>query len=69
MRGAPTWVAAAHPNYSPRQVGDALRDSARDVGARGYDARTGWGLVNVDAALAAPAPFDDREAASAGSPE
>jgi hypothetical protein len=59
VAGAAAWVAALHPNYSPGQIADALRYSARDLGRRGYDSDTGFGLVDVARALTAPTPAYD----------
>ena len=41
------------------QLGDVLRFSAQDVAAQGYDNDTGWGLMNIAGALAAPEPVND----------
>ena len=41
------------PTPSPAQLKGRLRYTARDLGAPGYDARYGWGLVSAGAATAA----------------
>jgi len=33
-----------------------LRAGARDIGPPGFDPASGWGLLNIPGALAAPAP-------------
>ena len=59
VSGAAAWLATARPDLTNGQLADALRRSARDVGAPGYDTNTGFGLVNLGAALALPAPARD----------
>jgi subtilisin family serine protease len=59
VAGAAAWVRAARPSLTGLQVADALRRSARDIDDRGWDADTGWGLVNIPAALRTPAPRAD----------
>lgn len=54
--GAAAWLLAARGDISPAQAADLLRGSARDVGPRGWDPFTGHGLLDVAAALEAPAP-------------
>jgi subtilisin family serine protease len=46
----------AHPGSSPAQVRTALRETADDIGAPGYDNTTGWGFVDVFELLAASVP-------------
>lgn len=52
-------VMAARPDLSPSQVSRLLSVSAADIGRPGWDIATGYGLVNLAAALAAPAPAHD----------
>ena len=59
VSGAAAWLATARPNLSNGQLADTLRRSARDVATPGYDTNTGFGLVNLAAALALPAPERD----------
>ena len=59
VSGAAAWLATARPDLTNGQLADTLRRSARDVGAPGYDTNTGFGLVNLAAALALPAPARD----------
>ncbi|MEA2383795.1 MAG: hypothetical protein QOH72_3766, partial [Solirubrobacteraceae bacterium] len=53
------WLWSAKPALTNGQVGDTLRESAQDVATPGYDPQTGFGLVNIPRALAAPTPLDD----------
>jgi serine protease len=45
-----TGAAGAHP--SPQAVTSRLEQTARDLGAPGYDPYYGWGLLNAGAATA-----------------
>jgi subtilisin family serine protease len=56
VAGAAAWIAAQRPELKAGQIADVLRRSARDVNQPGYDQGTGFGLVNLQAALGAPAP-------------
>lgn len=57
--GAAAWLLSARPDLSGAQAGDLLRRTAIDVAERGYDVSTGFGLINVERALAAPTPDRD----------
>jgi hypothetical protein len=59
VAGAASWVWTARPDLDNRQLFDLLRWSARDVEARGWDEHTGFGILDVAAALTAPAPPRD----------
>ena len=59
VAGAAAWLATARPNLSNGQIADVLRRSARDVGARGYDPGSGFGLIHMGGALALPTPERD----------
>jgi hypothetical protein len=59
VAGAAALVATARPSLNNGQLADVLRRSARDVGAAGYDASTGFGLVRVPEALSHPTPVRD----------
>ena len=54
VSGAAAFVMASKPGIRIGQVADLLRGSAQDVGPKGYDGATGYGLVNIPAALQAP---------------
>jgi hypothetical protein len=56
VAGAVAWLRAARPDLGTGQAADVIRYSARDLAAEGWDDDTGWGLVDVPAALRHPAP-------------
>jgi hypothetical protein len=60
VSGAASWLIAARPGLDASQYADLLRATAKDVGAPRWDARTGYGLVDLAAALTAPVPTADR---------
>jgi hypothetical protein len=53
------WVWTVRPDLDAAQVAEVLRESARDINTPGFDDRTGYGLVNLPAALTAPTPPRD----------
>jgi hypothetical protein len=57
--GATAWVWTARPQLDNTQVFDLMRYSAIDLGQEGFDRDTGFGLLNVPAALTTPAPTSD----------
>jgi hypothetical protein len=59
VSGASAWVWTARPDLDASQVFEVMRRSAVDIGAPGRDDATGFGLLNVPAALAYPAPISD----------
>src|SRR5207253_10191780 len=59
VAGATAWVWTARPQLDVTQVFDLMRFSARDIGEPGFDSETGFGLLDIPAALAAPAPPRD----------
>jgi hypothetical protein len=59
VSGAAAWLATARRDLSNGQLADVLRRSARDVPPAGYDRNTGFGLVNLAAALALAPPVPD----------
>jgi hypothetical protein len=59
VSGAASWVWTTRPSLDNTQLFDLLRWSARDVATRGWDEHTGFGILDVAAALAAPAPRPD----------
>jgi subtilisin family serine protease len=62
VAAAAAWVWTERPTLTVAQLADVLRRSARDVDAPGFDDATGWGIVDIPAALAAPvAPNDPNE--------
>jgi len=62
VAAAAAWVRATRPDLSGDQVAQVVRRSARDLQAPGRDQATGFGLLDVRAALAlAPPPRDPLE--------
>jgi subtilisin family serine protease len=59
VAGAAAWLATARPDLSNGQISDILRRSARDVSAPGYDPASGFGLIQMAAALVQPSPARD----------
>src|SRR5438270_101325 len=59
VAGAAAWVWTARPTLDNTQLFELMRRSATDIGAHGFDNATGWGLLNIPAALAFPAPRRD----------
>jgi len=59
VAAAASWVWTERPDLDASQIFDLLRSTARDIGPSGFDTRTGFGLVNIPGALAAPAPPPD----------
>lgn len=53
------WVRTVRGTMTVGQLADLLRNGARDVDARGYDERTGFGIVDVPATIAEPLPPRD----------
>jgi hypothetical protein len=53
VAAAAAWVWTLHPELDAGQVADILRASARDVWTVGPDDRTGYGVLDLPAALAA----------------
>lgn len=59
VAGAAGWVWTARPQLDATQVFEVMRRSGRDLGPAGFDADTGFGMLDVPAALAYPAPVPD----------
>jgi hypothetical protein len=59
VAGAAAWVWTVRPQLDPTQLEDVMRNSARDVGPKGWDADTGFGILSIPAALAAKIPAKD----------
>lgn len=51
VAGAAAWIRQARPGLDSLQVGDVLRFSAREVDEQGWDRNTGYGALDVAAAL------------------
>jgi len=59
VAGAAAWVWTVRPELTAGQVAEILRRSARDLAPAGRDGSSGFGMLNVAAALALPTPIDD----------
>ena len=59
VAAAAAWVWTVRPELDAGQLAGVLRGSARDVWTIGFDDRTGYGLLDLPAALAEPAPPPD----------
>jgi hypothetical protein len=59
VAGAAAWVWTARPTLDNTQLFELMRMSARDLGPPGRDADTGYGLLDIPAALTRPAPARD----------
>jgi Subtilase family len=59
VSGAAAAVWTLRPNLTNTQLFGVMRRSARDVGRRGWDRDTGFGILNVPAAIARKAPAPD----------
>jgi Subtilase family len=59
VAGAAAWVWTARPDLDSTQLFEVMRRSARDIGARGVDDASGFGLLDIPAALATAPPAKD----------
>jgi hypothetical protein len=59
VSGAAAAVWTLRPTLTNTQLFEVMRRSARDVGKRGWDADTGYGILNVPAAITRKAPATD----------
>ena len=59
VSGASAWVWTVRPELDATQLFEVMRRSATDIGTPGRDDLSGFGVLNVSAALAAPAPVRD----------
>lgn len=59
VAGAAAWVWTVRPNLDNTQLFELMRRSATDIGPRGFDNATGWGLLDIPAALTFPTPRRD----------
>ena len=56
VSAAAAWVRAQRPDLTPDQVAQVVRLGARDVGSRGWEPSTGFGVLSVEGALKRKAP-------------
>jgi len=61
VSGATAWVWTVRPELDNTQVFELMRRSARDVGPKGYDVDTGFGVLDLPAALGREAPVSDQQ--------
>ena len=59
VSGAAAWVWTVRPDLDASQLFEVMRRSAQDIDPAGRDDATGFGLLDVPAALAYPAPVRD----------
>lgn len=66
VSGAAAALLETAPDLTPYQIRQLLYSTARDIGQPGYDAKTGWGIADLEAAMARlrdlqgePFPFTD----------
>ncbi len=59
VSAAAAWVWTMRPTLSAAQIAEVLRRSARDIGPPGFDNASGFGIVDIPGALAAPTPAPD----------
>jgi subtilisin family serine protease len=59
VSAAAAWVWTLRPTLTVSQLADVLRAGAHDIGAPGFDIATGFGLLSIPGALAAPTPPND----------
>jgi subtilisin family serine protease len=59
VAAAAAWVWTARPTLSVTQIAELLRKSARDILTPGFDNASGWGILDIPAALVAPTPAHD----------
>ena len=59
VAAAAAWVWTARPDLDATQMFELMRTSARDIEAPGFDNAAGYGLLDIPAALTAPAPARD----------
>jgi subtilisin family serine protease len=59
VAGAAALIFAANPSASPYQVLRQIQNTATDIGPRGRDDLSGYGILNTLAAVTLPLPSDD----------
>jgi subtilisin family serine protease len=59
VSGAAAWVWTVRPDLDAGQLFEVMRQSARDIAPTGFDRATGWGILDIPAALALAAPAPD----------
>jgi subtilisin family serine protease len=59
VSAAAAWVWTLRPTLDVTQIFELMRHSARDIGPPGFDSGSGFGIINIPAALAAATPALD----------
>lgn len=59
VSAAAAWIWTVRPTLTASQVAELLRESAHAVGPQRFDTKTGFGVIDVAAALALPTPSPD----------
>ena len=59
VSGASAWVWTVRPELDNTQLFDVIRMSAHDLAPTGFDHASGFGMLNIPAALAYPTPAPD----------
>jgi Subtilase family len=59
VSAAVAWIEAAEPHLRGDQVAQVVRRGARDVGRKGWDQNTGFGVLDINRALVEKAPPHD----------
>jgi subtilisin family serine protease len=59
VSAAAAWVWTVRPTLDESQIFALLRTTARDIGTPGVDNASGFGILNIPAALTAPTPASD----------
>jgi hypothetical protein len=59
VAGAAAWVWTMRPDLDNTQLFELMRKSARDIGTAGFDDASGYGLLDIPAALAFRTPAAD----------
>ena len=59
VSGAAAWVWTTRPSLDNTQLFDVLRMSAHDIAPAGYDRATGFGMLDIPAALTFTPPLPD----------
>lgn len=68
VSAAATWVRQARPRLTAYQIAQVIRYGARDVGRRGWEPSTGYGVLDVGRSLALRAPPNDPDEPNDGIP-
>ncbi len=59
VAAAAAWVWTVRPDLDNTQVFEIMRRSARDIDRPGFDVQSGYGMLDIPAALTFPAPVKD----------